>query len=86
MTTAPTTYDLVLTGGTLLDPAQGIHDRSSGQYQVVMLLVRQAIQKWGARPVEESPDISDADLAKPKELVYPRLRRLEYADPDDQPS
>ena len=27
MTTAPTTYDLVLTGGTLLDPAQGIHDR-----------------------------------------------------------
>ena len=54
--------------------------------QVVMLLVRQAIQKWGARPVEESPDISDDDLAKPKELVYPRLRRLEYADPDDQPS
>ena len=27
MTTAPMTYDLVLTGGTLLDPAQGIHDR-----------------------------------------------------------
>ena len=27
MTTAPPTYDLVLTGGTLLDPAQGIHDR-----------------------------------------------------------
>ena len=27
MTTTPTTHDLVLTGGTLLDPAQGIHDR-----------------------------------------------------------
>ncbi len=27
MTATPTTYDLVLTGGTLLDPAQGIHDR-----------------------------------------------------------
>ncbi len=54
--------------------------------QVVVLLVQQAIQKWGARPVEESPDISDDDLAKPKELVYPRLRRLEYVDPDNQPS
>lgn len=54
--------------------------------QVVMLLIQQAIKKWGARPVEESPDISDADLEKPKELVYPRLRRLEYVDPDEQPS
>jgi dihydroorotase len=27
MTTSPANYDLVLTGGTLLDPAQGIHDR-----------------------------------------------------------
>jgi dihydroorotase len=27
MTTESPTYDLVLTGGTLLDPAQGIHDR-----------------------------------------------------------
>ena len=27
MTTAPSVYDLLLTGGTLLDPAQGINDR-----------------------------------------------------------
>ena len=27
MTTAAPEYDLVLTGGTLLDPAQDIHDR-----------------------------------------------------------
>ena len=27
MAATPTAYDLVLTGGTLLDPAQGIHDR-----------------------------------------------------------
>ena len=27
MTTTPATYDLVLTGGTLMDPAQGLHDR-----------------------------------------------------------
>ena len=51
--------------------------------QVVDLLVRQSIQKWGAQPVRESPDISDDDLEKPKELVYPRLRRLEYVDPQE---
>ncbi|PKB83002.1 MAG: hypothetical protein BZY88_03350 [SAR202 cluster bacterium Io17-Chloro-G9] len=50
--------------------------------QVVDLLVRQSVQKWGAQPVEDSPDISDEDLAKPKQLVYPRLRRLEYLDPN----
>ncbi len=49
--------------------------------QVVSLLVRQAIRKWGSRPVDQSPEISDADLENPKELVYPRLRRLGYVDP-----
>ena len=51
--------------------------------QVVSMIIRQAIQKWGYRRVVESPDISDEDLASPKELVYPRLRRLEYTEPDD---
>ncbi len=51
--------------------------------QVVDLLVRQVVQKWGVQPVRESPDISDEDLEKPKELVYPRLRRLEYVDPGE---
>ena len=27
LTTTPTGYDLILTGGTLLDPGQGIHGR-----------------------------------------------------------
>ena len=52
--------------------------------QVVRLLIDEAVKKWGARPVAESPDISDQDLATPKELVYPRLRRLEYPDPPDE--
>ena len=52
--------------------------------QVVRLLVQRSIQKWGSRPVEESPDISDEDLARPKELVYPRLRRLECSDPGEE--
>ena len=54
--------------------------------QVVRTMVQQAIQKWGSRPVEESPEISDADLEHPKELVYPRLRRLEYMEPDEESS
>ena len=51
--------------------------------QVVRLLIEEAVSKWGTRPVADSPDISDQDLATPKELVYPRLRRLEYPDPPD---
>ena len=51
--------------------------------QVVRLLVQRAIDSWGASRVLESPDIADGDFKRPKELVYPRLRRLEYADPDE---
>ena len=52
--------------------------------QIVRQLIDQAIQKWEARPVSESPDISEGDLRRPKELVYPRLRRMEYANVDDE--
>ena len=51
--------------------------------QVVQLLIQQAIDAFGTQQVQESPDISDQDFQHPKELVYPRLRRLEYGDPDD---
>ena len=51
--------------------------------QIVRQLVREAIEKWEARPVAESPDITDSDLRRPKELLYPRLRRLEYAEPEE---
>jgi hypothetical protein len=51
--------------------------------QIVRKLIREAIEKWEARPMAESPDISDSDLRRPKELLYPRLRRLEYAEPDE---
>ena len=29
-------------------------------------------------------DISEGDLRRPKELVYPRLRRMEYANVEDE--
>ncbi len=53
-------------------------------HQIVRMLIQQAIQKWEARPILESPDISEGDLRRPKELVYPRLRHMEYADAEDE--
>ena len=52
--------------------------------QIVRRLIQQAIEKWEARPMVESPDISEGDLRRPKELVYPRLRHMEYADAEDE--
>ncbi len=54
--------------------------------QVVRMLIQQSIQKWGSHQVGDSPDISDDDLEHPKELVYPRLRRLEYLEPGEESS
>ncbi len=52
--------------------------------QVVRLLIQQTIHTWGTHKVEESADISEKDFQRPKELVYPRLRRLEYAEPEEE--
>lgn len=51
--------------------------------QIVNRLIRQAVEKWQARALGASEEISDADLRNPKELVYPRLRRLQFTDPPD---
>ncbi len=52
--------------------------------QIVERLVRQAVEKWRARDLVTSEEISDADLRNPKELVYPRLRRMQFANPDEE--
>ena len=52
--------------------------------QLVRTLIQQALEKWEARPMIESPDISEGDLRRPKELVYARLRHMEYADAEDE--
>ncbi len=52
--------------------------------QIVERLVRQAVEKWRARTLTDSGEISDADLRNPKELVYPRLRRMQFSDPRQQ--
>ncbi len=48
--------------------------------QIVRMMIQQAIDGFGARMVAESPEILDKDFDNPKELVYPRLRRLEYPE------
>ena len=43
--------------------------------EMVRRFIREAIQKWEARPLADSLDFVEADFRKPKELVLPRLRR-----------
>ena len=52
--------------------------------QIVEMFVQQVIDSFGTRMMPESPDISDEDFQHPKEMVYPRLRRLKYAEPLDE--
>ena len=54
--------------------------------QIVNRLIKEAVEKWEAKPLLEAPDISDKDLRSPKEKVYPRLRRLEYGDTEEDSS
>ena len=49
--------------------------------QLVQSLVDRAIAAHGFQPVDESPEITDPDLQNPKTQVYPRIRRLEYRQP-----
>ena len=81
--TSPEAFDQITRNQLAVTLAYQLGRLEGRSPQVVDLLVRQSIQKWGAQPVRESPDISDDELEKPKELVYPRLRRLEYVDPQE---
>ena len=81
--TSPEAFDQITRNQLAVTLAYQLGRLEGRSPQVVDLLVRQSIQILGAQPVGESPDISDDDLEKPKELVYPRLRRLEYVDPQE---
>ena len=49
--------------------------------QLVDGLVDRAIESFNFVPVDESSEITDADLENPKVQVYPRMRRMEYVEP-----
>ena len=49
--------------------------------QLVDSLVERAIEAHSFLPVDESDQITDTDLENPKVQVYPRMRRMEYVQP-----
>ena len=49
--------------------------------QLVENLVARAIEAHGFLPLDESAEITDADMENPKVQVYPRVRRMEYMEP-----
>ncbi len=80
----PSAFDQI-TGGQLAVTLAFQVGRLEGRSpQIVERLVRQAVEKWRAHNLVDSEEISDADLGNPKELVYPRLRRMQFTDPDQR--
>ncbi len=49
--------------------------------QLVENLVARAVESYGFLPLDESDEITDADMENPKVQVYPRMRRMEYVEP-----
>ncbi len=49
--------------------------------QLVETMVARAIDSFGFLPVDESAEITDADMENPKVQVYPRVRRMKYVEP-----
>ena len=80
----PSAFDRITGGQLAVTLAYQVGRLEGRSPQIVERLVRQAVEKWQARNLPDSADISDADLRDPKELVYPRLRRMQFTEPDQQ--
>ena len=80
----PSAFDRITGGQLAVTLAYQVGRLEGRSPQIVERLVRQAVEKWQARNLPDSSDISDADLRDPKELVYPRLRRMQFTEPDQQ--
>ena len=79
----PSAFDQITGGQLAVTLAYQVGRLEGRSPQIVSELVRQAVEKWQARALVNSEDISDADLENPKELVFPRLRRLQFSDPQE---
>jgi hypothetical protein len=76
-------FDQIASGQLAVTLAYQLGRLEGRSPQIVERLIRQAVEKWEARPVGDALEISEQDMRRPKELVYPRLRRMEYAEMDD---
>ena len=80
----PSAFEQITGGQLAVTLAYQVGRLEGRSPQIVNRLVRQAVEKWQARNLVQSDDISDADLRNPKELVYPRLRRMQFTDPEGE--
>ena len=76
-------FDQIASGQLAVTLAYQLGRLEGRSPQIVERLIRQAMEKWEARPVADTIEISEQDMRRPKELVYPRLRRMEYADVEE---
>ena len=74
--TTPDAFESIATNQAAVTLAYQLGRLEGRSPQIVSTFIQQAVDKWGSRNVAASPDISDEDFKTPKELVYPRLRRL----------
>ena len=81
--TAPLAFDQITRNQSAVTLAYQLGRLEGRSPQVVRSLVQQAMDRWGARPLAESMAITEEDFKRPKEMVYPRLRHLEYTEPSD---
>jgi hypothetical protein len=79
----PSAFEQITGGQLAVTLAYQVGRLEGRSPQIVNRLVRQAVEKWRARNLAESADISDADLDNPKELVFPRLRRMQFSEPEE---
>ena len=80
----PSAFDRITGGQLAVTLAYQVGRLEGRSPQIVERLVRQAVEKWRAHNLVDSEEISDVDLGNPKELVYPRLRRMQFTDPDQR--
>ena len=79
----PSAFEQITGGQLAVTLAYQVGRLEGRSPQIVNRLVRQAVEKWRARTLVESADISDTDFQNPKELVYPRLRRMQFTEPEN---
>jgi hypothetical protein len=80
----PTAFDQITRNQLAVTLAYQLGRLEGRSPQIVRLLVQRAIEQWGTRLVGESPQILEEDLRHPKELLYPRLRRVEYSQEEER--
>ena len=80
----PSAFEQITGGQLAVTLAYQVGRLEGRSPQIVNRLVRQAVEKWRARTLVESADISDTDFQNPKELVYPRLRRMQFTEPENE--